>query len=83
MAVRKKSADLSVGLVAVKGSALPAPDTATRAADDEGEGRGTPLNFRVSPVFRREFKTYAAQHDMKLIELLQTSFEFYIRHKSR
>jgi hypothetical protein len=33
------------------------------------------LNFRVPEAFRREFKTYAAQHDMKLNELLRRSFE--------
>ena len=33
------------------------------------------MNFRVPESFRREFKTYAAQHDMKLNELLRRSFE--------
>jgi hypothetical protein len=36
-----------------------------------------PLNFRVSAAFRREFKTYAAAHDLKLNELLVKSFESY------
>jgi hypothetical protein len=36
-----------------------------------------PLNFRVSAAFRREFKTYAASHDLKLNELLVKSFESY------
>jgi hypothetical protein len=43
----------------------------------EGEGTLAPLNFRVPATFRREFKTYAAQHDLKLNELLRRSFEAY------
>ncbi len=46
---------------------------ATKAA--QGDAGGQPLNFRVPETFRREFKTYAAQHDMKLNELLRRSFE--------
>lgn len=38
-----------------------------------------PLNFRVDASFRREFKTYAARHDLKLNELLRRSFESYRR----
>ena len=34
----------------------------------------TPLNFKVSEEFRREFKTYAAQHNMKLNQLLFNAF---------
>lgn len=37
------------------------------------EGRA-PLNFKVPKDFRREFKTYASQHDMKMVELLQQGF---------
>lgn len=36
--------------------------------------KGTPLNFKVSADFRREFKTYAAQHNKKLNQLLYESF---------
>jgi hypothetical protein len=43
------------------------------------EGGLSPLNFRVPAGFRREFKTYAAQHDFKLNELLRRSFEAYRR----
>jgi hypothetical protein len=34
----------------------------------------TPLNFKVTSDFRREFKTYAAQHDKKLNQLLYEAF---------
>jgi len=35
----------------------------------------TPMNFRVSAQFHREFKVYAVQHDMSMVELLQKSFQ--------
>ena len=34
----------------------------------------TPLNFKVPSDFRREFKTYAAQHNKKLNQLLFEAF---------
>lgn len=81
-----KKPELSAGLVAIKGSAAPAPDMPTRAAPpaptpapapkEQGEPV-EPLNFKVPARFRREFKTYAAAHGMKLNELLQRSFEAY------
>jgi hypothetical protein len=56
------------------------PRTRTNAAEGEGrEANLTPLNFRISASFRREFKTYAAGHDLKLNELLRRSFEAYRR----
>jgi hypothetical protein len=105
----KKTAELSAGLVAVKGAALPPSDMPTRtapvlaavpvpnpvppspsaseselsksprAANEETEANLAPLNFRVSATFRREFRTYAATHDLKLNELLRLSFESYRR----
>jgi hypothetical protein len=35
----------------------------------------SPLNFKVPTDFRREFKTYAAQNNKKLNQLLFESFE--------
>jgi len=88
---KKPAAALSASLVAVKGAAVPAPDMPGRGAApvgdpatpappraSDGEGQGlSPLNFRVPASFRREFKTYAAGHDLKLNELLRRSFEAY------
>jgi hypothetical protein len=46
------------------------------------EANLTPLNFRIPASFRREFRTYAATHDLKLNELLRLCFEAYRRqHK--
>lgn len=77
----KKSAALSSNLVAIKGAAAPVPDMPTRGASmtvskDAGTGL-EPLNFRVSAAFRRDFKTYAAAHDLKLNELLRLGFDAY------
>jgi hypothetical protein len=36
-----------------------------------------PLNFRLPASFRRDFKTYAARHDMKLNQLLRECFQAY------
>lgn len=90
---KKPAATLSAGLVAVKGAAAPTPDmpgrgaapaapdravlSPTRPTEREGEGGLSPLNFRVPASFRREFKTYAAGHDLKLNELLRRSFAAY------
>lgn len=83
MATKKTSPDLSA-LVATKGAATPTKDMPTRtvsevAKNDESKGTGEPLNFRVPAEFRRRFKTYAAQHDMKLNELLYKAFDAYAK----
>ncbi len=57
-----------------------APKASRRAARSGGEIRQPestkpmPLNFKVSADFRREFKTYAAQHNKKLNQLLYDAF---------
>jgi hypothetical protein len=48
-------------------------DNLTKAASSEN----VPLNFKVSTEFHREFKTYAAQHDISMLELLQRCFDTY------
>jgi hypothetical protein len=93
---KKPAATLSSNLVAVKGTAMPAPDMPGRGAPTavgavppdfgpkpersaNGDASGMPLNFRVTDAFRRDFKVYAAQHGLKLNELLRRSFEAYRR----
>ena len=108
MADRKKAAELSAGLVAVKGQAVPASDMQPRAASvvpepveaepevveppapeelqgepAETEANNQPLNFRVPQAFRREFRVYAASHDLKLNELLQLCFDAYKRRETK
>lgn len=45
-----------------------------RKTDKPDVARPTPLNFKVPADFRREFKTYAAQHNKKLNQLLYEAF---------
>lgn len=88
----KKPAALSADLVAMKGAAVPAPDMPGRASspaacpatlvtapDVKPEDKGIAAQLPCPGVFRREFKTYAARHDLKLNELLRLSFEIYRR----
>jgi hypothetical protein len=49
-----------------------APD---KAKDKKAKGDKKALNFKVSSDFRREFKTYASAHEMKLNKLLEVAFE--------
>jgi hypothetical protein len=115
--MKSKPAELSAGLVAIKGAAAPSPDMPGRAGAapvitavpppeaaapaaeppkaavralarkakaepaEEKEANLAPLNFRIPASFRREFKTYAATHDLKLNELLRRSFEAYRRQQ--
>lgn len=80
--------ELTSGLIAVKGQAVPASEGPTRSpslpppslavpAAAARNGKLAPLNFRVDGEFRRMFKTYAARHDLKLNELLKRSFDAY------
>ena len=45
-----------------------------KPSDSSETPNDAPLNFKVSADFRREFKTYAAQHNKKLKQLLYESF---------
>ncbi|EGR2744188.1 hypothetical protein ACYVMD_004589 [Vibrio parahaemolyticus] len=45
-------------------------------------GELKPLNFKRKAEFVKEFKTFAASHEMKLGDLLEEAFYFYKEHKS-
>jgi predicted HicB family RNase H-like nuclease len=42
---------------------------------------GEPMNFRVSKEFKRAFKSAAANHDLKMNELLVEAFDVWLREK--
>jgi hypothetical protein len=65
--------DEETGLAPIEAPKVESADTAP-AKDEEA---GAPFNFRVSAQFRREFKIYAAAHDLKLNKLLILSFHNY------
>jgi len=78
---KKSPVDLA-GLVSTKGTAVPpstVPARAAAPAAGNDEGGSLPLNFKVPEKFRREFKTYAAAHDMKLNQLLYKAFEAFAK----
>jgi len=58
-----------------KGNPPPPARTVDNLSKPEaGTVSPAPLNFKVPPDFRRDFKIYAAQHGMKLNELLYEAF---------
>lgn len=53
--------------------AVPPPSVIALANLDHPDAV-TPMNFRVSAQFHREFKLYAVQHGMSMVDLLQEAF---------
>jgi hypothetical protein len=43
----------------------------------------TPMNFRVSAQFHREFKLYAVQNGMSMVDLLQESFRLLKERRTK
>lgn len=41
-------------------------------------GQTVPCNFRVSPEFRRRLKSFAATHDMSMVEVFEKAVDEYI-----
>jgi hypothetical protein len=52
------------------------------ASPDDSEATTT-MNFRVPVQFHYEFKLYAAQHNMSMLEVLQESFRLMKTHHKR
>ncbi|MBB4196657.1 hypothetical protein CCR94_20285 [Rhodoblastus sphagnicola] len=72
-----KTAQESKKTIATLKPAKPVKVKADKAAKEEKK----PINFKVSADFRREFKTYASAHDMKLSKLLELAFDSYRKQK--
>lgn len=80
MSTKKKTAELSSGLVAVKGQAsvgadAPARQLATESAETSSKASVSPLNFKVDAAFRRRFRQRAAEADLKLNQLLRQALD--------
>ena len=41
-----------------------------------------PMNFYVPADFKREYKIYAAEQDMNMVDVLKSSFDLYKRHNN-
>ena len=53
----------------------PPPLNRTVGNLDKPEPNGVEnMNFKVAPAFKREFKTYASQQGISMLELLQEGF---------
>lgn len=52
---------------------VPTPQTTTNLENEELVA----MNFKVDKAFRREFRTYASDHDMSMVDLLKKAFEEY------
>lgn len=80
---KKPVADLSPGLVAIKGQATAVDSMPPQLAGDSGalprdskdSKSSAPLNFKVDAEFRRRFRQRAAEADLKLNELLREALD--------
>ena len=88
---KKQTTNLS-SLVSVKGGAKPLENIPVRSSLDEAPQtdnavkeiiNDTPLNFKVSAEFRKRFKAFAVDHDLKQYELLILAFEEYAKKHTK
>lgn len=40
-----------------------------------------PLNFKVDAEFKRDLKSFAASHDMSMVDVMKLAFEDYKKNK--
>ncbi|NWN92949.1 hypothetical protein HLV39_15760 [Marinobacter adhaerens] len=66
-----KSLDLDLGKPAQKSQTAGRSSLNTRKRE---AGSLVDLNFKVTPEFKREFKLWAASHDLKQKEVLEEAF---------
>ncbi|MBF0372529.1 MAG: hypothetical protein HQL39_03835 [Alphaproteobacteria bacterium] len=71
----KKPAALGPDLLSKKGAAAAVSGAPQRSAPAPIAEELVPLNFRVPASLRREFKVYAATHDISGVEVLKRGFE--------
>lgn len=69
-----KPADLAPHLIGTKGS-VGKPSVVPAATNE-------PLNFKMPPAFKREFKMAAVSRGMRMNELLVETFEAWKRERS-
>ena len=74
----KKLAGLEGAMIESRIDPAPATPAGAKTPNQYGE----PLNFRVPKEFRRRFRRYAADNDMKLNEVLYKAFEALLNARS-
>lgn len=55
----------------------PALDKPSNNLDKPSNNSYQDLNFKVEPEFKKEFKGYAVDNDMTMVNLLKECFDFY------
>ena len=69
-----KPADLAPHLIGTKGQ-VAKPTASAAAPSQTSTAPNEPLNFKMSPAFKREFKMAAVSNGLRLNELLVEAFE--------
>lgn len=65
-----------------KGKGEPPPENRPSAnLKKSNPGELKPMNFSVPAEFRKEYKRFAVDNDMTMVELLSTSFSYYKDNK--
>jgi hypothetical protein len=60
--------------------APPLPLTPSGNLEKPPSGQKVPLQLKISPELRREFRAYAAERDLELSELFNAVWTFYREH---
>ena len=55
----------------------PTSNEASKNLDKPTNTELKPMNFKVENEFHKEFKGFAVDHDMSMVELLKAAFDFY------
>lgn len=60
--------------------APPPPSAPSGNLEKPPSGQKVPLQLKISPELRREFRAYAAERDLELSELFNAVWAFYREH---
>lgn len=61
--------------------APPAPVDTSANLQKPPIGQKVPLQLKISPELRREFRTYAAERDLELSDLFRLVWSYYREHQ--
>jgi hypothetical protein len=53
------------------------PNEASNNLDKPADNNLAPMSFQVPASFKKEFKIFATERDLKMVDLLQLCFQFY------
>ena len=58
----------------------PAPGDISANLQKPPAGQNVPLQLKITPELRREFRTYAAERDLELSDLFRLVWSYYREH---